>query len=54
MEASFMKKYPYTLVLGQKEVDSRTISFRKHGSEETITISIEEFIKEMQNEIKKR
>ena len=51
MRESVMKKYPYTLVLGQKEVDSRTISFRKHGSEETISVSIEEFVEFLNKKI---
>ena len=51
MRESVMKKYPYTLVLGQKEVDSRTISFRKHGSEETISVSIDEFVEFLNEKI---
>ena len=51
MRESVMKKYPYTLVLGQKEVDSKTISFRKHGSEETISVSIEEFVEFLNKKI---
>ena len=43
MRESVMKKYPVTLVLGQKEVDDKTISFRIYGSEETTTVSQEEF-----------
>ena len=46
-----MKKYPYTLILGQKEVDNQTISFRRSQSEETITLSKEEFIKKLHDEI---
>ncbi len=44
MRESVMKKIPYTLILGQKEVDSHTISYRHYGSEETHTISQEEFV----------
>jgi hypothetical protein len=33
------------LILGQKEVDEKTISFRLFGSTETTTMSIEEFKK---------
>ena len=51
MRESVVKKYPYTLVLGQKEVDNNTISYRKHGSEETITVSIDEFINLIKKEI---
>ncbi len=51
MRESVLKKIPYTLILGQKEVDNKTISYRKHGSEETITVSQDEFIKLINNEI---
>ena len=37
-----MKKNPYTLILGQKEVDNKNISYRKYGSEDTITLSKDE------------
>lgn len=48
---SVMKKIPYTLILGQKEVDSKTISYRKLSSEDTINLSIDEFIKKLKEEI---
>ena len=46
------KKIPYTLVLGNNERDNTTITYRKYGSEETITISLEEFINQITNQIK--
>ena len=52
MRESVVKKYPYTLILGQKEVDNNTISYRKHGSDETISVSIDEFINLIKKEIK--
>ncbi len=52
MRESVMKKIPYTLILGNKEVEAKTISYRKYGSEETITISKEEFITKILEEIK--
>ena len=54
MRESVMRKVPYTLVLGQKEVDSRNISFRKYGSEETTTVSKEEFFSLMEEVINNR
>ena len=39
MRESVMRKIPYTLVLGQKEVDNQEISYRKYGSEETTTVN---------------
>ena len=49
---ALVKKYPYNLILGQKEVDSNKISYRHHGKEETITLELDEFINKIDNEIK--
>ena len=54
MRESVMKKIPYSIILGQKEVDNRNISYRTHGSEETITVSKEDFIKLINDKIKNR
>ena len=51
LREAVMKKVPYTIILGQKEVDNNMISYRKYGSEETITLSIDEFISKLQKEI---
>ena len=48
---SVMKKIPYSIIIGQKEVDNRNISYRKYGTEETITVSIDEFIKLINDKI---
>ena len=44
MRESVIQKIPYSIILGQKEVDDETISYRKYGTEETITLSKEDFI----------
>ena len=49
---ALVKKYPYNLILGQKEVDSNKISYRHHGKEETVTLELSEFIDKISNEIK--
>ena len=54
MRESVMKKIPYSIILGQKEVDNKNISYRVHGSEETVTVSKEEFIELINNKIKNR
>ena len=54
MRESVMKKIPYSIILGQKEVDNKNISYRTHGSEETITVSKEEFINLINDKIKNR
>ena len=43
MRESVINKIPITLIIGQKEVDNNVVSYRKYGSEETITLSFEEF-----------
>ncbi len=45
MRESQTKKIPLTLVLGDKEKEANQISYRKFGSNETTTVSKEEFIK---------
>lgn len=44
MRESQIKKIPITLILGQKEVDNKEISFRLFGSSETTTMSQKEFM----------
>lgn len=47
-------KNPYTLIIGDNERDNNLVSFRKYGSEETSSMSIDEFIKYIKEEIRKR
>ncbi len=54
MRESVIKKIPYTLVLGGKELESNSISYRKYKSEETINISTEEFINKIKEEIQNK
>jgi threonyl-tRNA synthetase len=54
MRESVMKKIPYSLVIGQKEVDDNLVSYRKYGSEETITVCLEEFTDMVKQEIDSR
>lgn len=44
MRESQTRKIPYSLILGEKEQENKTISYRKYGSSETTTLSQEEFI----------
>ena len=44
MRESQTRKIPYTLILGDKERDNKEISYRKFGSQETTTLSQDEFI----------
>ena len=52
MRESVIKKTPYTLILGDKERDANTISYRLRGSETTENLSIEEFVNKINKEIK--
>ena len=54
MREAQIKKYPYNLILGQKEVDSDTVSYRLHGEEKTTTVDRKEFIKMIKDEIKNK
>ena len=51
---SNIMKNPITLILGNNERDNNLISYRKYGSEETYSMSIDEFVKFIKNEIRKR
>ena len=52
MREAVMQKVPIVLVLGQKEVDEKLISYRRRGSQDTTTVTYEEFIDLLKNEIK--
>ena len=54
LRESQIEKVPMTIILGQNEVDNNTISFRRHAEEETTTLSIDEFINLINEEIKNK
>ena len=51
MREAQTKKIPYILILGDKEKESKTISYRLHGEQETTTVSIKDFVKLLKEEI---
>lgn len=51
MRESQTKKIPYTLVIGDKEVESNLVNYRTHGSNDTTSISIIDFIELIQKNI---
>ena len=51
MRESQTRKIPYTLILGDKERDNKEISYRKFRSQETTTLSQDEFISMMKEVI---
>ena len=46
-----MMKIPYTLVIGDQEKENHTVTYRKYGQKDQITVSIDEFMKMIQEEI---
>ncbi|MGL4383280.1 MAG: His/Gly/Thr/Pro-type tRNA ligase C-terminal domain-containing protein, partial [Bacilli bacterium] len=51
LREAFTNKIPYAIVVGDNEVTNNLVTYRKHGSQEQITISIDEFIKKLEMEI---
>ena len=49
-----MKKILYTLVLGDNEKANNTITYRKYGTEDKATISLDEFVKMIKDEIQSK
>ena len=52
MRESQTKKIPYILIIGDKEKENKEVSYRLHGSNETTTMKIKDFVKHLQEEIK--
>ena len=46
------KKIPYQLVVGDNEVQNNLLTIRRYGSKDTETLSVEDFIKNLNEEIK--
>ncbi len=49
-----MKKIPYQLVLGDKERDERTVTYRQYGEQKQTTVSLDEFINMALNQIQSK
>ena len=47
-----LQKIPYMIVLGDKEVEAKTLSVRKRRSKESRTLDLETFIKEIKSQIR--
>ena len=48
---SQVRKIPYTIVIGDNERDNKTVTYRKYGQKEQITVSLEEFNKLLKEEV---
>ena len=51
MREGQMQKVPNLLVLGAKEAEDRTVSFRLHGEEGTTVMPLDEFVEKIKNQI---
>ena len=54
MREAIMSKYPYILVLGDNETQNKTITYRTSQSEEKVTISLDEFVNKVKEEIENK
>lgn len=54
LRESQTSKIPYTLIIGDKEKENGTVSYRKYGSEETTTVTKAEFLQFIQEQIKNK
>ena len=52
MRESQTRKIPYTLVIGDKEVDGNLVNYRLHGSNDTTVVSLDDFVKLLCDDIK--
>ena len=54
MRESQTKKIPFTLIIGDKEKQDNSISYRLFGSRDTVTLSKEEFVNKVLDDIKRK
>ena len=52
LRESQIQKIPYTLVIGDKECAENSVTYRRYQSSEQITVSVEEFLHKIQEEIR--
>ncbi len=48
------KKIPYQLVIGDKEVDNRSVTYRRYGKIDQTSVALDEFIELIENEINQK
>ncbi len=49
-----MRKIPYQLVLGDKERDEKTVTYRQYGEQKQTTVSLDEFVSMILNQIEEK
>ncbi len=53
-EAQYVERIPYMLIIGQKEIENHTVSVRCRDTNQTETMTLEDFLSKMQKEIAER
>ena len=53
-EAQVVDRVPYMVIVGQKEADEGTVSIRHRDTGETVTMTLDEFVSKITDEIKTR
>ena len=53
-EAQVVDRVPYMVIVGQKEADEGTVSIRSRDTGETVTMTLDEFVAKIMDEIKTR
>lgn len=48
------QKIPYTLVIGDKEIETAAVTYRPYGKQEQITLSIDEFVNKIEEHNKNK
>ena len=51
MREAQTRKIPYSIVLGDNEKENNLVTYRKHGSEEKSTVSLEGFVSLVEQEV---
>ena len=53
-EAQYVERIPYMLIIGQKEIENHTVSVRCRDTNQTETMTLENFLSKMKKEIAER
>lgn len=53
-EARQVDRVPYMLIIGQKEIEDGTVSVRDRGTDQTVAMSLDDFIEKIKTEIKEK
>jgi threonyl-tRNA synthetase len=54
LRAAQLRKIPYTIVVGDKEKAENLVTYRKFGSEEQTTVTLDNFLKLIEREVKEK